>query len=85
MEHIRDQVKWFIVHHVLSEEETDAITDGTNLRETGILSSLWIVRLVSFIEERFQVNFDAVDFDEGNFSSIEDIERLIQSKMVRAA
>ena len=85
MERIRDQVKWFIVNHVLSEEETDGITDGPNLRETGILSSLWIIKLVSFIEERFQVNFEAVDFDESNFSSIEDIERLIQSKMVRAS
>jgi methoxymalonate biosynthesis acyl carrier protein len=81
MECIREQVKWFITHHVLSEEDADTVTDGTNLRESGILSSLWIVRLVSFIEERFHVTFDAIDLYEDNFSSIRDIERLIQSKV----
>lgn len=82
MDSISDQVKWFITQHVLSGEETDEITCSTNLRETGILSSLWIIRLVSFIEDRFPINFNAVDFDETNFSSVEDIERLIQSKML---
>jgi acyl carrier protein len=81
MDSIRDQVKWFITHHVLSEESgTDEITDRTNLKETGILSSLWVIRLVAFLEERFAIHFDAVDFGDGNFSSIEEIERLVQSK-----
>lgn len=85
MESIRDQVKWFIMHHILSEEDAaDEIAEGTNLREAGILSSLWIVRLVSFIEERFQVNFNVTDLDEENFSSITTIERLVQTKMAEA-
>jgi methoxymalonate biosynthesis acyl carrier protein len=84
MDNIGDQIKWFITHHILSEEDTDGVTCRTNLRETGILSSLWIIRLVSFIEERFKIILDAVDFDDSNFSSIDDIERLIQSKLGHA-
>ena len=85
MESIKEQVKWFITHHILAEEDTEEIADGTNLREAGILSSLWIVRLVSFLEERFPVSFDAVDLDERNFSSLADIERLIQAKMAESS
>jgi len=86
MDSVGDQIKWFITHHVLAEDDDPAgVTSSTNLKETGILSSLWIIRLVSFIEERFQINFDAVDFDEGNFTSINTIECLIQAKMARAS
>jgi acyl carrier protein len=83
MDSISNQIKWFITHHILSEgdPEADEINHGTNLRENGILSSLWIMRLVSFLEERFPVHFDSLDFDDSNFSSIADIERLVVAKM----
>jgi len=87
MNSISDQVKWFITHHILSDgdSEADEINYGTNLRENGILSSLWIMRLVSFLEESFPVHFDALDFDDSNFSSIADIERLVVAKMGAAS
>jgi acyl carrier protein len=87
MNGISDQIKWFITHHILSEGDSEAeeIDQGTNLRENGILSSLWIMRLVSYLEERFPVHFDAVDFDDSNFSSIGDIERLVVAKMGEAS
>jgi|KBSMisStandDraft_5_1062788.scaffolds.fasta_scaffold44742_3 acyl carrier protein len=83
MSSISEQIKWFITHHILSDGDSGAeeIDHGTNLRESGILSSLWIMRLVSFLEDRFPVHFDALDFDNSNFSSIADIERLVVAKM----
>jgi len=83
MDSISEQVKWFIAHHILSAADADSegITDATDLRDSGILSSLWIIKLAAFLEERFQIRFDAVDFDDSNFSSIADIERLIRSKV----
>jgi acyl carrier protein len=84
MDSISEQVKWFIVHHILGEDDTEEVSYAMNLKEAGILSSLWIVRLAAFIEERFAVTFDVVDFDETNFSSISNIERLVQTKMSQA-
>ena len=87
MNSISDQIKWFITHHVLSDgdSEADEIHQSTNLRESGILSSLWIMRLVSFLEDRFPVHFDAVDFDDSNISSIADFERLVAAKLGQAS
>jgi acyl carrier protein len=85
MDSISEQIKWFIVHHILGEDDTEEVGYAMNLKEAGILSSLWIVRLAAFIEERFSVTFDVVDFDENNFSSIASIERLVQAKMSRAS
>jgi len=61
------------------------ITDDTDLRESGILSSLWIIKLASFLEERYQIRFDAADFGDSNFFLIADIERLIRSKLEQAS
>lgn len=87
MNSISEQIKWFIINHILSDGDSEAeeIHHGTNLRESGILSSLWIMRLVSFLEERFPIHFDALDFDDSNFASIADIERLVVAKMGEAS
>jgi len=87
MDSISEQVKWFIAHHVFSagDAQDEGITDDTDLRESGILSSLWIIKLASFLEERYQIRFDAADFGDSNFSSIADIERLIRSKLEQAS
>lgn len=87
MNSISDHIKWFITHHILSDGDSEAeeINQSTNLRENGILSSLWIMRLVSFLEERFPVHFDALDFDDSNFASIADIERLVVAKLGEAS
>lgn len=84
MDSISEQIKWFIVQHILGEDDTEEVNYAMNLREAGILSSLWTVRLAAFIEERFSVTFDVVDFDETNFSSIASIERLVRTKLGEA-
>lgn len=84
MDSISEQIKWFIVQHILGEDDAAEMSNGMNLKEAGILSSLWMVRLAAFIEERFAVTFDVVDFDENNFSSIASIERLVQAKLSQA-
>jgi acyl carrier protein len=87
MDSISEQVEWFIAHHILSPEDPDneGITHDTDLRKCGILSSLWIIKLASFLEERFQIRFDVTDFGGSHFSSIADIERLVRAKLSEAS
>lgn len=81
MDSISEQIKWFIMQHILGEDDTEEVSYAMNLKEAGILSSLWTVRLAAFIEERFSVTFDVVDFDDSNFSSIASIEQLVLTKL----
>jgi acyl carrier protein len=81
MDNMRELVRHFILENFLPGEDPKNLTDETELKESGILDSLSTLKLVSFLEERFQVEFEANDLEAGNLSSLANIERLVRSKM----
>jgi acyl carrier protein len=63
------------------ENRTDiALTESTNLIDEGILDSLGIFTVVSFLEEHFKipVGYDEVTLD--NFETVQAIASLVQAK-----
>jgi acyl carrier protein len=81
MDDVRALVKDFILENFLPGEDPRNLTDETELKESGILDSLSTLKLVSYLEERFHVEFEANDLEAGNLSSLAHIERLVKSKM----
>jgi acyl carrier protein len=75
MDDIRQQVKDFVLEKFLPGEDPKNLTDQTEL------DSLSTLKLVSFLEERFQIELEANDLEAGNLSSLTNIERLVKSKM----
>ncbi len=74
----------FILDNFLPGEDPTNLTDDTELKESGILDSLSTLKLVSFLEEQFKVEFEANDLDAGNLASMASIEKLVRSKMASA-
>jgi acyl carrier protein len=83
MDDVKQAVRQFILENFLVGEDPRNLTDQTELKESGILDSLSTLKLVSFLEERYQVEFEADDLDPGNLSSLANIERLVQTKTGR--
>jgi acyl carrier protein len=81
MPEIKETVRQFILANFLQGEDPSNLTDDTELKESGILDSLSTLKLVSFIEETFKVEFEANDLDAGNLASLASIERLVRSKL----
>jgi acyl carrier protein len=81
MNDIRETVRAFVLENFLPGEDPKNLTDETELKESGILDSMSTLKLVSFLEERFGVEFEADDLEAGNLSSLTSIERLVQSKI----
>ena len=81
MDNVREQVRQFILENFLPGEDPRNLTDDTELKESGILDSLSTLKLVSFLEERFKVEFEADDLEAGNLATLTNIERLVTSKM----
>ncbi len=50
-----------------------------SLLSSGVLDSLAIVRLLSFVEEEFDVEISDADFDPENFETLNTITKLIAS------
>jgi acyl carrier protein len=80
MSGIRDSVRAFILEQFLPGEDPRNLTDTTELKESGILDSLSTLKLVTFLENEYGVEFEANDLDSGNLATIEAIDRLVQSK-----
>ena len=85
MSDVHDQLKQFILENFLPGENPRNLTTETELKESGILDSMSTLKLVSFLEERFGVEFDAGDLDAGNLASIGAIERLVNTKLAGRA
>jgi acyl carrier protein len=81
MENVKEFVRQFILEHFLPGEDPKNLTDTTELKESGILDSLSTLKLVSALEERFRIEFEANDLEATNLASVERIEQLVRSKI----
>ena len=81
MDNVQELVKQFILDNFLQGENPSNLTPQTELKESGILDSLSTLKLVTFLEEEFKVEFEADDLETGNLASIANIEALVRSKM----
>lgn len=57
------------------------IGDEDSLTESGVIDSLAIFRLVSYLEETIGVHIGDEEIVQDNFRSIADIERFVSAKM----
>ncbi len=73
-------VKDFVLSEFLEGEDPSELTETTELVTTGILDSLATLKLVTYIEEQFDVEIEADEADETHLNTLSDIVRLIQSK-----
>lgn len=72
-------VKTFIRTELIYDDEKDFDQD-TNLIERGIVDSMSLVRLISFIEENFQIEVQDEEIVPENFSSLTKIASFIAAR-----
>ena len=73
-------IKDFILNEFLEGEDPSELTDTTELVTTGILDSLATLKLITYIEEQFEVEVEADEADESHLNTLADIVSLVQSK-----
>ena len=57
--------------------------DDTNLNETGVLSSLTLMYLVTELEEIYEIVIKEEDMIPEKFSSVNEVAKLIETEMNR--
>jgi acyl carrier protein len=75
---IRDRLRAFISGEILYDDGSQ-LTDETPLLG-GVLDSLALFQLVSFIEQEFDVSIDDSEVTVTNFQTISAIDRLVRDK-----
>ncbi len=79
-EDIKSAVKTFILNEYLPGEDRAALTDTTPLMTTGILDSIAVLKVVTFLENQFGIVIQPHEAVVENLNTVSDIERFVVSK-----
>ena len=77
---IKTAVKTFILNEYLPGEDPAALTDTTALMTTGILDSIAVLKVVTFLENEFAITIEPHEAVVDNLNTISDIARLVAAK-----
>lgn len=62
-------------------EKVEAIEEETNLFKSGVLDSLGVVTMVTFIDEKFGCSLDFEELTEENLGSLKSLTDLVLKKV----
>lgn len=85
MNETKEAIRAFILSTHLPGESRENLRDTTPLQTSGILDSLAVLGLVTFIEQRFGVELDVYDTSIERFDRIEDMALAIARKQALQA
>jgi len=81
MQEVKQAIKRYILEEFLPGENPAELTDSTPLITGGILDSLATLKMVVFLEERFQIQIQAHETMVDYLDTVSDIAQLVSSKM----
>jgi len=73
----RLKIRAFVEELLREHDDRAAFADGESLIRTGRLDSLAVVKLVTFLESDFAVDFTRVEFDPQRFDTVDEIAAMI--------
>jgi acyl carrier protein len=83
MEAIKEHLKSYILNEFLPGEAPEALTDTTPLLEGGIIDSIATLKLVVYLEQHYNIQFDTREVDVKYFNKIVDLANLVRTKLKR--
>ncbi len=78
---IRQEVRQFIIDQVYQGNDSSSLTDDTSLIRSRLIDSIVALKLVSHLEEKFGIEFEAHEVDQDNLDTIAIITAFVQQKI----
>lgn len=80
-ENIKPTIRRFIIDTIFNGNDDGQLTDDTPLITSRVMDSIIALKMVSFLEENFGIEFEAHEVDQDNLDTIGKIAAFVQSKM----
>ena len=77
----RDKIVESIAEEIKSLSEKDLPNYDTDVFSEGILDSLNVINLITFVENRFSIQIEAFDVNLNTFSCVNSIADFVESKI----
>jgi methoxymalonate biosynthesis acyl carrier protein len=76
----KDQIRQFVSEELAAAKGVTLVSDDQSLIDNGVVDSLGIFRLVTFLEENFGVKIGDEEISADNLASVDLIEQLVLRK-----
>lgn len=77
---VKDQIRSFLWENLAQPKGIASFTDSEPLMEIGVIDSLGIFRLVSFLEDELGIRVDDQEINIETLKSVDTIEELVIRK-----
>jgi acyl carrier protein len=81
-EQVRQTIRSFILANFLPGESPETLQDSTLLISSGVMTSLSMLELVTFLEESFSFTLEPEDIRVGHMDTVDLIVDLVMSRAV---
>lgn len=78
---IKQKIREFIESNLVVFEDEAVFSDDDNIFQMGFVNSLFAMKLLGYIEQEFGITVGNEDLDIANFSTLNNIVRLIEKHM----
>ncbi len=78
---IAARVKDFVLEEFLPDDDPEDLTYTTELVTSGVLDSLAVLTLASFIEDEWGIEVSAKEARAGHLNTVSDIAKLVTSRL----
>ncbi|PQQ26816.1 phosphopantetheine-binding protein [Photorhabdus hindustanensis] len=75
---VSTEIRYFIESNITNLDDDVELKDDTNIFESGLVNSLFSMRLLCFIEDKFSISIPDEYIERENFVSIERMQQLVQ-------
>jgi len=80
---LRETIRAFVSSNLNIFGDEVTFTDADNIFQSGLVSSLFAVQLIAFLEKQFGVRVTNEDMNIANFSSIDQMVAFVESKTAK--
>ncbi|NQT07232.1 MAG: acyl carrier protein [Candidatus Omnitrophica bacterium] len=81
MNDIKSEIKKFIIDNYLRGAEDAQLSYDDSFLEKGIIDSIGVIELTSFIQEKYGIKIEVAEIIPENFDTLNNLERYTTKKL----
>jgi acyl carrier protein len=79
-----EEIRSFITDQIVKSKDV-VLTDDRHLIRDGLINSIDVMRLITFMTERFGATLEEYDYNLENFETLASIHALVEKRTVRTS
>lgn len=80
-----EQIAGKVREYIIINTSVDTLDDTLDIFDSGLVTSLFAIELMTFLEQQFAIKVTMNDLDMANFNSVDHITHFVEQKLQHGA